>query len=197
MINQYDNTQEVSTGLINLLNDLRISQDEASSKLEITYINPNLNSWNKISSQENRRKRLYRRNVPGYHRKLIDDSSLLLKQNFLAKLDWYKRQNCKRIKSYGKYDEASTKRLWNVYSAPSREWMMSGDCSDSLKVRRRRDNSQGFLVSLPIITNSGNRRWLEVSLKDVEDIVKNLKTKNCFRVKHLIFQRNRHYCDDQ
>ncbi|GJQ82294.1 hypothetical protein Trydic_g9194 [Trypoxylus dichotomus] len=179
----------------NLTQRLPLNETQPSNKLEVTYINPNVHNWNQVNLQATQKKRLHRRNVPGFRR--FYDDSFLLKQNFLAKLDWYKRLNYKRARIQPKSESISSRRLWNVYSAPSRDWMMSGDCKDSLKMQRRRERNYDFQISIPIITNSGNQKWLEVSIKEVEVIVKNLKTKSCFRIKQLIFQKNQRYFSDE
>lgn len=189
----------LSTDLNYLFENLNLSTNQnlttnPTNQLEVTYVNPKAHTWHQSNLENHRRRRLHRRNVPGFRR--FKDDSFLLKQNFLAKLDWYKRLNYKRAKIKPKSERLSARRLWNVYSVPSREWMMSGDCKDSVKMQRTRDRSQDFQLSIPIVTNSGNQRWLEVSPREVEDIIRNLKTKSCFRIKHLIFQRNKNYNDE-
>ncbi|KAK9731786.1 hypothetical protein QE152_g13347 [Popillia japonica] len=175
-----------------------------SNRLEVTYFNPNVYTWNTTNfhGSPGKRKRLYRKNVPSCRR--FHSDSMTFKQAFFAKLDWYKRLNYRRAKLQAKSERLCSRRLWNVYSAPSREWMMSGDCKDSMKTERRGgERNQDFQVTIPIITNSGNQKWLEVSkwlevMKEIDDIVKNLRTKSCFRIKDLIFQRNHRYrCDEE
>lgn len=181
---------EENSNQINIPNEV-LSHKTALNNLEITYLNRNMQNWNQANFQIKKRIRLHRRHVPRV--KHLQDDSLYFKQNLMNKLNWYKHMNCMKAKVQPKSKRLSISKLWNVYSAPSHEWMMSGDCKDSAKVLSTRRCTHEIQLLLPVITNSENQKWLDVSFKDVEDVLKNLKTKSCFRIRHLVFQRNRNY----